>query len=380
MSWEPLPQNVPTLSQTLTDAGIRTAAVVDTPFYTANGFGYDRGFRHFVELPTQPDSRRRTWSPQTRHSEHDYCAPKTFMAAEQALERLYEDRFFLMVDGWDPHEPWDPPAWYVRPYLPGYDGRVVGPPYGYYQDAGLTADDLTVARACYAGECTMVDRWIGRLLERLESLGVAEETAIVFTSDHGFHFGEHGGLFGKLVRSDVKVVRSPWARSPMYEDIAHIPLMIDVPGSPGRRVPQLASAVDLMPTVLDILGVQGPANWPMHGRSLVPAALGDTGTLHDTVVTAMPLHNPGADVAVVDDRLRRLRDWQPATISTTEWSMLYAARGELVELYHLPSDPGQERNVASGHSGLVQDLHRAYVDLLKATGTPEEIMSPRREL
>jgi arylsulfatase A-like enzyme len=380
MSWEPLPREPLTLSQIVSQAGIRTAAVVDTPFYIANGYGYDRGFQHFLELPTQPGRVNRTFSPRPRDSEYDYCAPKTFMAAERALERLYEDRFFLMIDTWDPHEPWDPPAWYVRPYLRSYDGRVIRPPYGYYQDADLTEDDLAVARACYAGEVTMVDRWVGRLLERLESLGVADETAVLFTTDHGFHFGEHGGLFGKMVRSDVKVPRSGWARSPMYEDIAHIPLIIGVPSMAARRVPLLATAVDVMPTILDLLGVALPEGVPVQGRSLVPAAQGDGQPVHDIAVTAMPLHNPGADVAVVDDAFRRLAQWQPATISTTEWSMLYAARGEPIELYHLPSDPGQERNVASEHPGQIRDLHHAYVALLEATSTREEILAPRREL
>ncbi|MER3486715.1 MAG: hypothetical protein C4345_12820 [Chloroflexota bacterium] len=54
MTWEPLPRNQTTLSQILTQAGIRTLAVVDTPFYVANGYGYDRGFQHFIELLTQP--------------------------------------------------------------------------------------------------------------------------------------------------------------------------------------------------------------------------------------------------------------------------------------------------------------------------------------
>jgi len=56
-----------------------------------------------------------------------------------------------------------------------------------------------VARACYKAEITMVDRRIGRLLERVESLGIAEQPAVLFTTDHGFYFGEFG-IFGKTVR------------------------------------------------------------------------------------------------------------------------------------------------------------------------------------
>jgi arylsulfatase A-like enzyme len=381
MGWEPLPRDQTPLSQILTQAGLHTLAVVDTPFYVANGYGYDRGFQHFLELMTQPGRRTRRLVPEPRVSEYDYCAPRTFFTAEQALERVYQDRFFLLIDTWDPHEPWDPPEWYVRPYKPDYDGRVVPPPYNFYRQAGLTDDDLDTARACYAGECTMVDRWVGRLLERLESLGVAEQTAVLFTTDHGFHFGEHGGLFGKMIRHETWVRGRPaWARSPLYEDIAHIPLIVHVPGLPPRRVARLPSAVDLAPTILELLGVPFPNGLALHGRSFVPALHGDTAPGRDIVVTTMPLANPGQAVRVVDSVLRQVMQFQPASISAPEWSLLYAARGEPAELYHLPSDPKQATNVAERHPGVVQDLHRAYVTLLEETGTADEYLEPRREL
>jgi arylsulfatase A-like enzyme len=381
MGWEPLPRQEVPLSAILTQAGVRTLGVVDTPFYVQNGYGYDRGFQHFIELPTQPGRRNRTLQATPRTSEYDYCAPKTFFTAEQALERIYKDRFFLMVDTWDPHEPWDPPEWYVRPYQPDYDGRVVPPPYNYYQKAGLTEADLATARACYAAECTMVDRWVGRLLERLESLGVAGETAVLFTTDHGFHFGEHGGLFGKMIRHETWVQGQPaWARSPLYEEIAHIPLLVSVPGQAPRRVSRLTSAIDVMPTILDLLGVPAPPGLALHGRSVLPALEGDTSPGRDMTVTTMPLANPGQEVRVVDSVLRRVMEFQPASISTPEWSLLYAGRAQPVELYHLPSDPGQATNVAEQHPGVVQDLHRAYVALLEETGTAEEYLAPRREL
>jgi arylsulfatase A-like enzyme len=269
----------------------------------------------------------------------------------------------------------------VRPYKPDYDGRVVPPPYNYYQQAGLSDDDLATARACYAGECTMVDRWLGRLLERLESLGVADRTAVLFVSDHGFHFGEHGGLFGKMIRHDTWVRGRPaWARSPLYEEIAHVPLIVHVPGMPVRRVPRLTSAVDLMPTILDLLGVAVPEHLRLHGRSAVPALAGDSAPGRDIAVTAMPLANPGQGVRVVDSVLRQVMEFQPATISTPEWSLLYAARGEPVELYHLPSDPQQSTNVATRHPGVVEDLHHAYVALLQETSTPQEYLEPRQAL
>lgn len=227
----------------------------------------------------------------------------------------------------------------------------------------------------------MVDRWVGRLLERLESLGVVEQTAVLFTTDHSFHVGEHGGLFGKMIRHETWVRGRPdCARSPLYEDIAHIPLLVHVPGRLGGRVARLTSAIDLMPSVLELLGVPVPEGLPLHSRSFGAALEGDAGRGREIAVTTMPLANPGEDVRVVDSVLRRVTAYQPATISTPEWSLLYAARGEPVELYHLPSDPRQETNVAERHPGVVQDLHRAYRALLEETGTAETYLAPRRAL
>ena len=153
-----------------------------------------------------------------------------------------------------------------------------------------------------------------------------------------------------------------------------------MPGLASRRVPRLTSAVDIMPTVLELLGVPVPEGLTLHGRSFLSALRGESDAGRDITVTTMPLANPGQGVRVVDSVLRQVMRFQPASISTPEWSLLYAARGEPVELYHLPTDPRQATNVADQHPGVVQDLHRAYVALLEQTGTAAEYLEPRREL
>lgn len=279
------------------------------------------------------------------------------------------------MDTWDPHEPWDPPVYYARRYKPDYVGPAPEPAYGLYGSKGLTDDDLEAARAGYLGEITMVDRWVGRLLERLESLGVAEDTAVLFTTDHGFLFGEHGGIFGKMIRA--RPGRNVWLRSPLYEEIAHIPLLITIPGGLPRRVPSLVSGVDLMPTILDLLGVPIPEGLEIHGRSFAPLVTGAEQPGRDFVVTTMPLTNVGEQVRVVDGAIRGMDEYQPATITTAEWSMLYSARGDPVELYHLPTDPGQQHDVAPRHPEVVEALHGLYYRLLRDLGVRPEYLEPR---
>ncbi|HXG25242.1 MAG TPA: sulfatase [Candidatus Binatia bacterium] len=376
--WEPMGADEEPLASRLTAAGLRTAGVVDTPFYSASGFGYDRGFTYFADLDTQrlggPEAPNR---PQLikrgRRTELDHSAPRTFHLAEQYLEQLYEDPFFLLVDTWDPHEPWDPPVWYVKPYFPEYAGEVVPAAYYDWREAGLSERDLEVAHACYAGEIAMVDRWVGRLLERLESLGVADETAIVFTSDHGYYFGEHGYL-GKMV-IDRASDRFQWLRSPLYTEVTRTPLLIHVPGTSPRRVEALTSAVDLFPTLAELM--LGTVPEGTHGTSLLPWVMGAAGPSRDFVVTSPPLANPGDPVRVVDDVMRYVGAFLPATITTPEWTLLYATPEEPMELYDRAADPGQATNLALERPEVAEEFRDRYLRLLRDVGTAASYLAPR---
>lgn len=370
LGWAPLPREEVILPQVLSQAGYRTMAVVDTPFYVKNGYGYDRGFHDFRWIRGQSSDRADT--NYERRYEEDYCAPMTMMAAERWLERHYKEAFFLYVDTWDPHEPWDPPAHYVESYLPRWDGTLVAPVYWDYRERGLTQRQMRIARACYAGEVTMVDRWTGRLIERLESLGLMEDTAIMFTTDHGFYFGEHG-FFGKAMMQ-----KGDFYGAPLYEEITRVPLLAYVPGYKARRVGGLVSLPDLMPTILELAGARIPDT--VQGRSLVPLMRGETNRGRGFAVSTMPLYNPGDVTRVVDAFERRVHAYLPATITTPTWSMLYSREGQPAELYNLKSDLRQQRNLAKRNRRVVQKLHRHYARMLAELGTEEKLLAPRQRL
>src|SRR5215212_9319982 len=173
MGWEPLPRHLQTLPELLSRAGYLTMGVVDTPFYIRNGFGYDRGFDDFVWVRGQGDDTRpheRADARATWRSEEDRMVARTMTEAERWLERHYDERFFLYVDTWDPHEPWDAPDYYTAAYREGYAGEQIYPCYGKWEEAGLSRDDVDLGHATYCGEVTMVDFWIGRLLAKLDAL------------------------------------------------------------------------------------------------------------------------------------------------------------------------------------------------------------------
>jgi arylsulfatase A-like enzyme len=376
IGWGPLPRGAVTLPELLSQAGVTTVGVVDTPFYMCTGYNYDRGFDYFTDLLSQrPVGKWRGIGETVRTSEYDYCAPLTFVTAEKALEHLTDKPFFLLVDTWDPHEPWDPPAYYAKRYKPDYDGRVVNPVYGPLAHSNVTDDDLATAIACYCGELEMVDRWLGRLLERLESLRLADDTVIIFDSDHGFYFGEHG-LFGKLTRSGPTNDR--WLRSPLYPEIAHVPLMVRVPGVAPRDDDRVVSAaINIAPTVLDLFGLEKPAH--MLGRSLLALVRSPDVAGDDVAITALPLGAPGAEVRVVDDMLRDVKEWQPITVNTSEWMLVFARWDEPIELYATSDGHGGGlgRNLADEHPEVVKDLHAKLIAELERAGASEEAITAR---
>jgi arylsulfatase A-like enzyme len=397
VGWGPLPRGDVSIATELAAAGYTTLGVVDTPFYQVNGYNYDRGFHYFYDTKSQllgtpqynaysaPGEEKKQaqgklpqWpitgkvQPDPRTSEMDCPAALTMIQAAKCLEKIYDQKFFAMVDTWDPHEPWDPPSYYIKRYLPDYNGEHVHPPYGDYRKHGLTERDVQVSRACYSGELEFVDRWIGHLLDQLEYMGVADSTAVIFTTDHGFLLGEHG-LVGKLVR------RAPgeatWMRSPLYEEIAKIPLLIHVPGAKPGRTSKLSCALDIAPTLCEMAGLK--ARPEMHGMSLLPAVLGQPFNGHGHVLTTLPFANPGDKVEVVDDLMRTVAEWQPVTLTTEQWSLLYATPDEPVELYDLKADPGQMKNVAADHPDVIKDLLARYASDLRLEQVDERYCKPR---
>ncbi len=398
MQWEPLPKSEVTLPELLTNQGIHTAAVVDTPFFIHGGMNYDRGFRTFTEIPGQmhlewivdPDTKRGEVVPNIYGGdvrsdwryESDYFAPQTFIKSREWLERHYKEDFFLYIDTWDPHEPWDPPQYYRELYWPGHDGDQAPPIYGYWPETpGITEEKVKKAHASYCGEVTMVDTWFGYLMRHVENLGLMENTAIIFTSDHGYYFGEHGGLLGKMVfaRDETgKPILGIWSHSPFYEEVTAIPLLIYMPGVKPSTYSGLTSAVDLMPTVLDIMGQEIPSQ--VEGQSLLPMIKDQTVPGREYVVSAHPFINAGDSMKSVDDYARLTEKDSTATVTTKEWSLLYNTEPGLSELYNLKSDPKQEKNVITEHQDKARELHQLLVKYMRETNISAHLLEPRLEV
>lgn len=368
------------LSQLLRQAGYTTMLIVDTYHMIRDRHGFDRGFDgwwwirgqesdRYVTAPSQdPTDRQSVMGKQysrnvaDRRYESDYFVAQTMTSAVRWLELNYDrhKKFFLHVDTFDPHEPWDPPRWYVDMYDPNWvGGEVMGGAYvpGRPSASDLTDNELNHLKALYAGEVTLVDRWIGRLLEKIEDLGLCEDTAVIFTTDHGTYLGEHGYI-GK--------------RNHLYEEVARIPLIIRMPDSEGtinRRCESIVQAPDLMPTILELAEVKPPAT--VQAKSLLPLLRGEKTEEREIAVSSYSLITP--------------IKWHPwIAVTSKEWALLAAAlqkpekdqlgRKIESELYHLGADPHQARNVYTEKTGVANELTSKMIEFLKTIGTKDEIL------
>jgi arylsulfatase A-like enzyme len=215
----------------------------------------------YIILGKGKKARQYLANVQGRKGEEDWFAPRVFLDAMDTLEvAAGENRpFFLVADCFDPHEPWDPPQEYVSLYDEGYRGKEpLDDNYG--TDDYLTDRQLLRMRALYAAEVTMMDRWLGKFIEKAHELGLMERTLLVVVSDHGHLLGEHG-YTGK----------PPYA---LYPELTDTILMVRHPRGEGagKRSDFYASTHDVAPTILGFLGVDQPM--PMDGQDLAPILQG----------------------------------------------------------------------------------------------------------
>ena len=279
--------------------------------------------------------------------------------AEWVLERCAqrEDRpFFLAVGYFRPHTPYVAPKSYFEPYPEDKMPVVQGveedqqdiPPPGlgsHKKEHELLNDDLR--RQClqaYLASISFMDAQVGRVVGKLDELGLADNTIIVFTSDHGYHMGEHG----------------LWQKMSLFEESARVPLLIVAPGAAkqGRVAATPVSQVDLFKTLAELAGVTTPDN--VQGQSLVPILKDPSQTGRGWALTQVRRGN--AKQRFFGYSLRTSR-WR-----YTEWDD--GAQGR--ELYDHESDPRELTNLAADpdHKETVSRLSGQLQEAVQTTYPP----------
>ena len=362
--WNSIPAGEPTFLELLDRHGVTTAYVTDNPFlvgprYTRVARRADH-FAGFVGQTAQYSASHRDPVPTAQvqrflppalrggsgaesalalylayaprgMKEDEYFTARVFKAAIDLIDTLRRQQpFVLVVDGFDPHEPWDPPpAWAQRfagdnplDYEPMHPFDA---PIGAMSKLGLSSAVARRVQGLYGAELAFADHWIGNLLAKVASAGLEDSTAVMYTSDHGVLLGEHG-LIGKSGRH-------------LHKEIHHTPFIVRHPDRKlaGRRSRYFASTNDVAPTLMSFLGVK-------PGRRM-----------------------DGEDLTAIFERGRKVAPRKYMTASYDDYVMCHDGRwlltmrtdGSDKQLFDTKYDRREVRNVVGSQPGVVRRLTAA---------------------
>jgi arylsulfatase A-like enzyme len=281
----------------------------------------------------------------------DLTGPATTQRVLSWLDQHKAQPFFLYVHFIEPHSPYDPPPEDdifksdAYPYLfdTGYD--IAHAPL---KRLAMLGDQKAIDRLyqLYDGKIHFIDRYVGKILDRLQQLGLADNTLVVLTSDHG-----------ELLYSHPRDFLTFDHRS-LYDTDLHIPLIIAGPHVPhGRVINALASNIDTAPTILDLAGL--PPLSDAEGRSLVPLIDGAKQSLFNYVYAE-------------EDEAIPLR-----SVRTAHYKLIRNLWNGKEQLFNLEADPQELHNIIREHPPALKDLE-AHLDEWMKQNEPSKAVQIRR--
>jgi arylsulfatase A-like enzyme len=298
------------LAEVLVQHGYTTGAIINALAMSPQ-FGLDRGFQDYDM----------TASMGTR------VADGTTTDALNWIELHRDNPFFIFVHYYDPHLPYSPPAPFDDVFDSDYDGTIGNSfgledfPYARVSKfetlEKLTESDWNRIVSLYDGEIAFMDEAIGDLLEGVEDLGLSDNTLIVFLSDHGEEFLDHGGLTHGHT---------------LYEELIKVPLIFSFPPAlaEGIRIASQVRLLDVATTIMDLLGIKPDVH--VEGISLKPYL-----TSSDKIRPPKARLTP-PDVAFAE----ALRSGpERKAIMAYPWKLIYNTKTEEEKLFNLQSDPGE---------------------------------------
>ncbi|MHC4716199.1 MAG: sulfatase [Planctomycetota bacterium] len=358
--WHRIPDEQTTLSEYLLERGVICGLVADTYHMFKPTQNFTRGFSSWSFIrgqegdpvrsgplsavdvsPYHPEGKNDLlrWPTLTqyllnmldRKIEQDYLPARVFeRGADWLTENAANSPWLLWIDSFAPHERWDPPMEFADEYYETTRSR------NYIQPQLINAtnpsqEEIKRTRALYYGYVTFVDKWIGRFLDRLRQLKLADDTAVIFTSDHGTELWDKG-RFGK-------------GGDRLYGYNTRIPLIVRLPD--GRRAgttrDDLVQHQDFFRTIANLLGHDPGDELPLDGRDFLD-----------------PQSRP-VEKAVIG--------WnENVSVRDQRWNLVLdsTGRGERKELYDLAADPAEESNVYDQQPDVVAE----YKGFLESTLGP----------
>ncbi len=389
--WQPIDVSGPNhIANILGHQGYSTQLICDCPHLFNNRFqgaftaAYQHrgqeGDKHLLHLndaipeatPASKTRQRPMWRGKTLADQHRWLnrfynveesmfSAKTSATTIRWLEENYQAQpFFLWVDFFDPHEPWDAPEYMVERYDPDYKGPpMIHCNYGPATD--YTEAELNNLWAHYAAEAELVDRHIGRVLQKIDDLNMWDDTIVVVTSDHGTSLGEHNRT-GKSNICDHD--ERYW---PIYPEVGHVPFIIAGDPIPaGCKLPMLAQPIDILPTLRELAGFETATRVPIEGKSFAEALLKSESQHREFAVTS-------GFVAVDTEGRCPNRSVTPFVVDGN-WGCAPVGADGTAEFYDLTNDPNAQIDIATDHAADVEKTQHRLAEFMQDFGASQPII------
>jgi arylsulfatase A-like enzyme len=341
-------KNTILMQEILKDIGYSTHAFIyNSVISSAYGFtrGFDDFFNIYRELVKQKRKRsaKFLWRDIISFDKNKIAVDENNVIALTQnvinwLESNTKQPFFLWVHYLDPHSPYE--RYKTYGVNPSYTGRlkdiefVRGLLFDHLKTGrhNLTPSDKDYLKTIYDEEILFVDENIGLILKKLTELNLIDNTLIIFSSDHGEEFWEH---------DDYNHGHS------LYRELVHIPLILQLPGAlpQGTRINSQVRAIDIMPTILGMLGVKHKLN--IQGKSLLPLIKGEE----------MGNRTAFSESLFFFEERKSIR--------TGKYNFIYFTDSQKKELYDLESDPWELENIVDERPEVAYDLQNKLLDFMK---------------
>jgi arylsulfatase len=317
-----LGDDIPTLAESFKGSGYTTHAIVSAPYVEAR-YGFDRGFDSYDDQTIRFTTHGASYKEVT--------APLVQRTAATWLDQNAGRKFFLFLHYWDVHYDYAPGPPYDTMFDPHYEGAIDGENF-YFNPAvhaRMAERDLAHVIALYDGEIRLVDDHVAKLRAKLDDLGIDGKTIIVVTGDHGDEFFEHG---------------QKGHHRTVYDEVLRVPLVVYVPGATPRRgiVEMETSTIDIMPTVLGLVGIASPEG--VEGADLTGVAY---------------LGRPEWDRTTIAELYRPKSLNVQVALRRTGQKLIHHFNDRSVETYDIATDPGERTRLpihGSQASEMMTDL------------------------
>jgi len=309
---------ITTLAENLKSSGYVTGGFAGGAALSAS-YGFDKGFDEYASGDAFDG------------------LPAVLPKAMEFLRKHRNEKMFLFIHGFDVHGQYIPPGGLDRRYVSAsYTGKLTGSTEEQksLREEGvkngkifLTGDDVSFLRSIYDEKAARLDTSVRQIISEVESLHLSEKTIVIFTSNHGDEFYEHGRIDHGMT---------------LFDEVLHIPLIIVVPGiSGGKKITTQVRSIDIIPTIFSLIGKTPDPQFGMQlrGTTLVPALTGKDLRLNVFAETSY-----------------RYATFQKAVRTYDQWKLIMDEESQMKQLYDINKDPKETEDLFSGGSMKVSEL------------------------